>query len=132
MTIAILKQMIMKEWKQMIAVLAGILIVAFIAFFRESPVNILRATLGFYWLFVLPAWLLTGYWYHKLSFTQRILLGGVLSAALTGIASYYLGLWVMGISKQTVHLPLALIAVGGFFSTRAQASTAAEHPKQQE
>ncbi len=122
------KQMMSREWKSMLLVIIGILAVAYIAFFKESFANILRAAAGFIWLFIIPGWFLMSYWRNKLTFTQRMLFGTMISAALTGMFSYYLGLWVLGISKQIILLPLALIAVGIYFSTWAQPSIEAATP----
>lgn len=117
-------EMIKKEILSVALVILGTIIVTYITFYNEPFTGILRASLSFAWLFILPGWFITGY-FEKLTFTARILLGIMLSGALVGIFSYYLGLWILPISKQ-ILLPLALILLGAF-AIAARPSTATEY-----
>ncbi len=88
------------------------LIVFKIAFFKESFVVLLRNVFAIFWLFALPGYFIMLYWSSKLEFIERLVIGIAVSAGLTGIASYYLGLVGLNIKYHMVILPAALILAG--------------------
>ncbi|MBI2135433.1 hypothetical protein HYU09_05565 [Candidatus Woesearchaeota archaeon] len=80
-----------------------------IAFFRENFFVLLRSVLSLFWLFVLPGYFIMLYWRENLEFIERFIAGIVLSAAVIGIFSYYIGLLGLNIRY---HAPLILIFIG--------------------
>ena len=83
-----------------------------IAFFRENFFVLLRSVLSLFWLFVLPGYFVMLYWRENLEFIERFIAGIVLSAAVIGIFSYYIGLLGLNIRYHAVLLPLVLIFMG--------------------
>ena len=83
-----------------------------IAFFRENFIVLLRSVLSLFWLFVLPGYFVMLYWRENLEFIERFIAGIVLSAAVIGIFSYYIGLLGLNIRYHAVLLPLVLIFMG--------------------
>ena len=52
------------------------------------------------------------YWREKLEFTERAVVGTAAAAALTAIASYYLGLIGLHVKYHWILLPAAMIIAG--------------------
>ena len=63
------------------------------------------------------------YWEDKLSFTERLVIGVGVSAALIGISSYYLGITGLNIKYHTFILPTAFILIGIVISLRKKDTT---------
>ena len=63
-----------------------------------------------YWLFVIPGYAMMLHWRNRLGLAERMAMGTVAAIALTGIASYYIGLAGLKLQNQTLILPLAIIA----------------------
>jgi len=101
-----------KELKYIGILFLLILIIFKIAFYKEDIGVLLRSVLSLFWLFVLPGYFIMLYWEEKLGFTERFVIGIILSAAIIGIASYYLGLIGLNIKYHTIVLPLVLIFIG--------------------
>ncbi len=89
-----------------------------IAFFKESFIVVLRMVLSLFWIFVLPGYFMMLYWRENLEFMERLVIGIVISAALAGILSYYLGLIGLNIKYHAVLLPPILILAGILASLR--------------
>ena len=89
-----------------------------IAFFRENFIVLLRSVLSLFWLFVLPGYFVMLYWRENLEFIERFIAGIVLSAAVIGIFSYYIGLLGLNIRYHAVLLPLVLIFMGIIINLR--------------
>tara|TARA_B100000315_G_scaffold186828_1_gene176345 strand:- start:288 stop:644 length:357 start_codon:yes stop_codon:yes gene_type:complete len=103
----------MKKELMYIGLLFIIALVVFkIAFFKEEVTVLLRTVLSLFWLFVLPGYFILLYWKEKLGFVERFIVGIMVSAAIIGIASYYIGLMGMNIKYHTALLPLVLIIIG--------------------
>ncbi len=103
----------MKKELMYIGLLFIIALVVFkIAFFKEEVTVLLRTVLSLFWLFVLPGYFILLYWKEKLGFMERFIVGIMVSAAIIGIASYYIGLMGMNIKYHTALLPLVLIIIG--------------------
>ena len=110
--------LLVKELKY-VGLLFIIVIITFkIAFFKENIISLIRSVLSLFWLFVLPGYFLMLYWKEKLEFTERFIIGIVLSAAIIGIFSYYLGLIGLNIKYHTILLPLILILIGVIINFR--------------
>lgn len=88
------------------------LIIFEIAFYKENLVALLRTVLSIFWLFILPGYFIMLYWYDKLEFIERFLIGIALAAGLIDILSYYIGLIGLNIKYHTILLPLILILLG--------------------
>ncbi|MDP6600018.1 MAG: hypothetical protein QF798_01115 [Candidatus Woesearchaeota archaeon] len=103
----------MKKELMYIGLLFIIALVVFkITFFKEEVTVLLRTVLSLFWLFVLPGYFILLYWKEKLGFMERFIVGIMVSAAIIGIASYYIGLMGMNIKYHTALLPLVLIIIG--------------------
>ena len=95
----------------------GILFILFIVifkiiFFKENLMVVFRVIISIFWLFVLPGYAAMFYWNDKLDFTERLIIGIALSAAIIGIFSYYLGIIGINIKYHTIILPSILILTG--------------------
>lgn len=103
----------MKKELMYIGLLFIIALVVFkIAFFKGEVTVLLRTVLSLFWLFVLPGYFILLYWKEKLGFMERFIVGIMVSAAIIGIASYYIGLIGLNIKYHTALLPLVLIIIG--------------------
>jgi len=88
------------------------LIIFKIAFYKENLIILFRNVLALFWLFILPGYFIMLYWNDKIGFLERFVVGILLSAAVIGIFSYYLGLMGINIKYHTIILPLVLILIG--------------------
>ena len=88
-----------------------VLIILKIVFYKENMLILLRTTLALFWMFVLPGFCLMYYWYEKVRFLERFLIGSVLGGAIIGICSYYLGLLGLNIKYSGVILPIVMISI---------------------
>jgi|TARA_B100001971_G_C18265562_1_gene591865 uncharacterized membrane protein len=108
-----------KEELKYIGILFLLVLIIFkIAFFKEEIIVLLRNVLSLFWLFALPGYSIMLYWKEKLGFLERFVIGIVLSAAIIGISSYYLGLIGLNIKYHTIVLPLVLILIGTAINLR--------------
>ena len=89
-----------------------VLVIFKIAFFKENLLVVLRNVVSIFWLFVFPGYFIMLYWKEKLEFVERLIIGIILSAAVIGISSYYLGLIGLNIKYHSVVLPIILIFIG--------------------
>jgi len=90
------------------------LVIFKIAFFRENLLVLARNVLSLFWLFVLPGYSMMLCWKEKLGFTERFVVGILLSAAVIGISSYYIGLMGLDIKYHAILLPLVMVLIGLF------------------
>lgn len=88
------------------------LIIFKIAFFKENIVVLLRNVVSLFWLFVLPGYFIMLYWKEQLGFAERFVISIMLSAAVIGMASYYLGLIGLDLRFHSIILPPILMLVG--------------------
>ncbi|MBU90221.1 hypothetical protein CMO94_01660 [Candidatus Woesearchaeota archaeon] len=108
-----------KEELKYIGILFLLVLIIFkIAFFKEEIIVLLRNVLSLFWLFALPGYSIMLYWKEKLGFLERFVIGIVLSTAIIGISSYYLGLIGLNIKYHTIVLPLVLILIGTAINLR--------------
>ena len=91
--------------------LLALIIFKFI-YFKENLIVLFRIVLSLFWLFLLPGYSLMLYWREKIDFTERVVVGIALSAAIIGIFSYYIGLLGLNIKYHGILLPLVMIFVG--------------------
>lgn len=105
-------ELIKKEFQYIGLLFLLALLVFKIAFFKEDLFVLARNVIALFWMFVLPSYFILLYWHEKLGFTERFIAGIAVSAAIIGVASYYLGLFGLNIRYHIVLLPLALIIIG--------------------
>ncbi|MBI2651808.1 hypothetical protein HYX01_05015 [Candidatus Woesearchaeota archaeon] len=101
-----------KELTYFVTLFLLVFVIFKIAFFKESLVVLLRIVFSLFWLFALPGYFIMFYWNEKLNFTERFVIGIVLSAAVIGIFSYYIALMGLNIKYHLILLPLMLIFFG--------------------
>ena len=121
---ALQTKQIFDKIKQELLYLLILLVISIIAlkivFYKESLGIIIRLVLSFFWVFILPGFSLMFYWEDKLSFTERLVIGVGVSAAIIGIISYYLGLLGLNIKYHTIIIPLILIIIGNFITFKTK------------
>ena len=91
------------------------LVIFKIAFFKESFIVVVRNVLSLFWLFALPGYCIMLYWNDKLGFVERLLIGIFVSAAITGVFSYYFGLLGLNIKYHYLLFPLIIMPLGIIF-----------------
>ncbi len=104
--------LIKKELQYLGILLIAALIIFKIAFFKEDTIILLRNVLSLFWLFVLPGYFIMRYWKEKIGFVERFFIGTLLSAAIIGISSYYIGIAGLNIKFHAMILPLIIIFAG--------------------
>ena len=93
-----------------LAVLISLGIIIFkILFFKEDFLVVAKVVLSLFFIFIMPGFYLMYYWYDKLDFTNRFIIGFSLSAVLIGSISYHLGILGLNIKYHTFVLPLILL-----------------------
>jgi len=105
-----LAEQLKKEFIYLAVAFIAIIIIFKIGFYKENFITIARTAAGIFWIFVLPGFYLMYYWYEKLSFIERFIIGVVTSTAVIGISSYYFGLIGINIKYHTILLPLIFLA----------------------
>jgi uncharacterized membrane protein len=110
--IALDKTMLKNELAKLALVLIALAVALKLAFYRQDITATTRAAFALWWMFTLPGYALLYYWREKLELAERIVLGTAAAAAVTAIASYYLGLLGLHVKYHAIVLPVAMIAVG--------------------
>ena len=105
-------EIVKREFAYILFLFLIALVIFKIAFFNENIMVLLRNVLSLFWLFVLPGYFIMMYWQEKIDFIERFFIGILLSAAIIGIASYYIGLLGLNIKYHAFVMPLALILIG--------------------
>ena len=115
-----MKEILFKPLQKEMAKLVVLFIISLfafkVAFYKENILVLLKTVGSLFWLFVIPGYALMYYWHDTFNFFIRILIGIGLSAALTGILSYYFGVFVLPIKYHGIILPIILIIVGVFIN----------------
>ncbi|MBI2140942.1 hypothetical protein HYU16_00810 [Candidatus Woesearchaeota archaeon] len=107
-----------REAKFAVAAFIAATIIFKIAYYKEGLIEVVKTTASLFWLFVIPGYALTFYWREKLGFVERTVAGTVAAMAVSGVASYYLGLAGLKIQNQTILLPAAVIALSLALSSK--------------
>ncbi len=102
----------LKELQYLGILFTAALIIFKIAFFKEEIIILLRNISSLFWLFVLPGYFIMHYWKEKIGFVERFFIGTLLSAAIIGISSYYIGIAGLNIKFHAIILPLIIIFAG--------------------
>src|SRR3989344_497771 len=112
----VLKNKIFEQLKEEIVqlgmIIALLMILFKIAFFREPILNVVKIVLAIAWLGIIPCYALMLKYMEKLGFMERTILGSALGFALLGILSYYLGLAGLHLKLHHIALPILEIALG--------------------
>lgn len=88
------------------------IIILKILFYKESILIILKLVASFFWMFILPGFILMYNWQEKINFIERLIISIALSAAIIGISSYYLGIIGIHIKFHGILLPAIFIILG--------------------
>lgn len=103
-----------KEESKYIGILfAAALIIFKIIYFKESFIVLMKIIASLFWLFVIPGYFAMLYWRENLEFAERLIVGILISAAIIGIFSYYIGLMGLNIKYHGYLLPILISLVGG-------------------
>ena len=103
---------LVKELKYLGILVLLAFIIFKIAFYKENFVVLLKTVLSLFWLFVFPGYFAMLYWKEKIGFLERFFIGILLSAAIIGIFSYYIGIAGLDIRYHFILIPLLVISVG--------------------
>jgi len=106
-----IKEKLLNELKKVGLVFIASVVVFQIVFFRENFFVNLRVVGAFFWLFVLPGFMVMYYWHKQLGILQRLIIGTATGIALTGITSYYTSLIGLHIKHHTLIIPAIIISV---------------------
>lgn len=87
------------------------LIIFKIVYFKESLIVLVRYVISLFWLFAFPGYFIMLYWREKLDFTERVVIGIALSAAIIGIFSYYIGLMGVNVKYHGIFMPIIIIVL---------------------
>ncbi|MBN2454047.1 hypothetical protein JXB11_00725 [Candidatus Woesearchaeota archaeon] len=101
----------------LIALFAAIVIITKIAFSGSSLGEVIKLVGSVYWLWVLPGFMLM-YFFGKLGFGERLVLGGIGMLGIYGVGSYYLGILGLNLGISIYALPLLAILAAGFIIYR--------------
>ena len=107
-----------KELMDVVIFFVLALILFKIVFFKEALVVLFKFVLSLFWMFVLPGYFIMLYWKDKIDFVERLIVGVALSAAVTGVLSYYIGLAGLNLKYHFVLIPSILILTGFLLNLR--------------
>ncbi len=94
-----------------------------IVFYRQDFIATTRTALSLFWMLTLPGYALLNYWKEKLGFMERIVIGTAAGAAVTAIASYYLGIAGLHVKYHWIVLPIAMLIVAALVAKRKKVPT---------
>ena len=98
---------------------AAILVIAMkMIFYRQDFITTTRTALSLFWMLTLPGYALLYYWKEKLGFMERIVAGTAAGAAVTAIASYYLGIAGLHVKYHGIVLPVAMLIASAIVAKR--------------
>ena len=92
-----------------------------IVFSKETILNLLKIEITLSYLFILPGFLLLQvFWKEQFTQLEKLIIGSILGISIVGIASYYLGLFVIHVKYHYIIIPLTLyfIAIVGILYNR--------------
>ncbi len=117
------KKAIKGEAAGLLAAAAAMIVIMKIVFYRQDTVTTTRTALSLFWMLTLPGYALLYYWKEKLSFAERIVIGTAAGAAVTAIASYYLGLLGVHVKYHGTILPIAMLVAAAIIAKLKKAPT---------
>jgi uncharacterized membrane protein len=113
-----LKNKIIREFGYMGIVFLITAIIFKIIFYKENISVVLRTVFGLFFTLILPGFMLMYYWFEKLDFLERLIIGFPVSAAVTGIFSYYLGIIGINAKYHVFILPPIMIIAGAVIAIK--------------
>lgn len=117
--IALKKEIFDKKELRDVAIFFILALILFkVVFFKEALLVLFKFVLSLFWLFVLPGYFIMLYWKDKIDFIERLIVGVALSAAITGVLSYYIGIAGLNLKYHFILIPSLSIIVGLLFSLR--------------
>ena len=115
-----------EELKQLGILLITLAIILKALFYKEELAIVAKTALSLFWLFILPGYFAMEHWREKLGFTERVVIGTALAAAILGITSYYLGILGAHVKYHFI-IPALIIAASLAAKTLSKkAETSAE------
>ncbi len=115
-----------QDAKVLVLLFLGVILLFWIAFYKESFTVVLRAAMSLFWLFILPGFYIMYYWVDRLSFMERFVLGILTSLAITGLAGYYLNIVLVHIKYYPYVVPFATLIVAGVLIFRKSKKNSSE------
>lgn len=115
--------MIKTEALRLLAVAAAAVVIMKVVFYKQDIVTTTRTALSLFWMLTLPGYELLYCWKEKLGFMERIIVGTAAGAAVTAIASYYLGLLGLHVKYHGIVLPIAMLIAAAVAIKRKKAPT---------
>ena len=115
--------LIKKESKYIGIILAAALIIIQAIYYKEDFSVVLKIAISLFWLFAVPGYFATLYWHDQLEFAERFVVGILLSAAIIGIFSYYLGLIGLNMKYHAFILPPTIVIIGLMLSIKKKSSS---------
>lgn len=107
-----LVKLVNKETKFLLGLFLVLYIIFQIVFYKQNFMTVLKTVISLFWVFILPGYFLMLYWHKKIGLLERLVAGTLLSAALIGITSYYVGIAGLNVNFHSIILPPMLIAIG--------------------
>ena len=91
-----------------------------IVFFNENILFVSRLVSSFFWMFILPGFVLMYYWSDKLEFLERFIISVPLSAVIVSVTSYYISLIGLHAKFHPVIVPLIYIIIFTIFNWKKE------------
>ena len=104
-------ELLKSEWVRLLYIAIGMAIVLKLIFFNDSFAGIWRITLALLWIAVIPGYCMTLWLNMRYQLALRLIVGSMASAAIVGIASYYIGIMGIDIWYHPFLIPPGIIAV---------------------
>jgi len=114
----VLDSKLKSEIIKLLLLLLAVAVIIKLVFYKQDIFTTTRTALSLFWMFALPGYALMYYWKERMDFGERIVIGTAAAAAVTAIASYYLGLVGLHVKYHGIILPLAMLAVAAIIMKR--------------
>jgi hypothetical protein len=103
---------IKKEMLLIMEIFLALVVILKIVYYHEGIWEIIKITLGIFWLFVIPGYAFFLYWIDILPFLERLIYGAIAALGIMGVVSYLLGLYGVHIRIDHLLIP-ACTVIGG-------------------
>ena len=92
-----------KRIKNWAILLVSLLVLLWLAFYKENLLTILRTEFAIVWMFLLPGYCI--FRKKEWAFLEKVVMGALLAGAIYGISSYYLGLLGLNVKWHIWLIP---------------------------